>query len=120
VSSLAHCQKRHQCCIDLSTNSLRINNTEVPFLSEHELPAKAHRMGQEEVADELSDAAGAGKSAGVAGPSSAKKEFPGSGQSLGATPKSSAAGGTPATAPAASTAKPSFPEAHIESVSIVH
>lgn len=77
-------------------------------------------MGQEEVADEMSDAAGAAKPAGVAGPSSAKNEFPGHGQSLGATPKSSAAGGAPTPAPAASTAKPSFPEAHIESVSNVH
>lgn len=36
--------KRHQACIDLSTNTLRIGQTEIPFLSEHELPDKA-RMG---------------------------------------------------------------------------
>lgn len=33
--------KRHQACIDLSANTLRIGNTEIPFLSEHELPDKA-------------------------------------------------------------------------------
>lgn len=33
--------KRHQACIDLSTNTLRIAKTEIPFLSEHELPEQA-------------------------------------------------------------------------------
>lgn len=33
--------KRHQACIDLSTNTLRIGETDIPFLSEHELPEKA-------------------------------------------------------------------------------
>ncbi|KAJ3262611.1 DNA damage-inducible protein 1 [Boothiomyces macroporosus] len=33
--------KRHQACIDLEKNVLRINGEEVPFLSEHELPDKA-------------------------------------------------------------------------------
>lgn len=33
--------KRHQACIDLSTNTLRIGDVDIPFLSEHELPEKA-------------------------------------------------------------------------------
>ncbi|GMK58201.1 hypothetical protein CspeluHIS016_0502330 [Cutaneotrichosporon spelunceum] len=36
--------KRHQACIDLSANCLRFGDTNVPFLSEHELP-EAARMG---------------------------------------------------------------------------
>lgn len=35
--------KRHQACIDLSTNTLRIAKTEIPFLSEHELPESARQ-----------------------------------------------------------------------------
>jgi DNA damage-inducible protein 1 len=36
--------KRHQACIDLSANCLRIGEVSIPFLSEHELPEKArHR-----------------------------------------------------------------------------
>jgi hypothetical protein len=52
----------------------------------------------------------------VAGPSSipAKTEFPGSGQPLGAKPASVL---PPAAATALKPAAPTFPEAHIESVS---
>jgi len=52
----------------------------------------------------------------VAGPSStpAKTEFPGSGQPLGAKPASVV---PPAAATASKPAIPTFPEAHIESVS---
>nr|XP_019007569.1 DNA damage-inducible protein 1 [Kwoniella pini CBS 10737]OCF46350.1 DNA damage-inducible protein 1 [Kwoniella pini CBS 10737] len=85
--------KRHQCCIDLSTNVLRISNTEVPFLAEHELPEKARRRGEAELADEMGEAASQGIKAGVANPTIPKKDFPGSGQSLGgasAGPSSSA------------------------------
>ncbi|GFZ43430.1 DNA damage-inducible protein 1 [Saitozyma sp. JCM 24511] len=76
--------KRHQCCIDLSTNTLRIQNTEIPFLAEHELPDKARRRGEADIAEELGDAASQGIQAGVASPTQAKKSFPGQGQSLGA------------------------------------
>ena len=101
-------QKRHQCCIDLSTNTLRINNTEVPFLSEHELPEKARQMEEPEAAE-------GGPSAGgkqtLPGPSATKTEFPGSGQPLGAKPSSIPP------RPAAPTPAGQYPEAHIESVS---
>ncbi|RSH90394.1 DNA damage-inducible protein 1 [Saitozyma podzolica] len=91
--------KRHQCCIDLSTNTLRIQNTEIPFLAEHELPDKARRRGEADIAEELGEAASQGIQAGVASPTQAKKSFPGQGQSLGAgasgsgDASSSAAGG---------------------------
>ncbi|KAJ3047552.1 DNA damage-inducible protein 1 [Rhizophlyctis rosea] len=39
--------KRHQACIDLEKNVLRINGEEVPFLAEHELPAKARWDGEQ-------------------------------------------------------------------------
>lgn len=39
--------KRHQACIDLSTNTLRIAKTEIPFLSEHELPEQARMRAPE-------------------------------------------------------------------------
>ena len=39
--------RRYQCCIDLHKNVLRfgsISNAELPFLAEHELPAKLRRV----------------------------------------------------------------------------
>ncbi|KAF9952153.1 DNA damage-inducible protein 1 [Mortierella alpina] len=38
--------KRHQACIDLAKNALIINDTEVKFLSEHELPSSAKENGE--------------------------------------------------------------------------
>ncbi|KAG0016784.1 DNA damage-inducible protein 1 [Podila clonocystis] len=38
--------KRHQACIDLSKNALIINDIEVRFLSEHELPSSAKETGE--------------------------------------------------------------------------
>ena len=44
--------KRHQCCIDLKENVLRLGSIEksVPFLGEHELPSFAKAHGEEETA----------------------------------------------------------------------
>jgi DNA damage-inducible protein 1 len=53
-------QKRHQACIDLSTNTLRIAQVEIPFLSEHELPEQAKRRHVEEVGQEMGQAAAQG------------------------------------------------------------
>ncbi|KAF9275102.1 DNA damage-inducible protein 1 [Mortierella alpina] len=38
--------KRHQACIDLAKNALIINDIEVKFLSEHELPSSAKENGE--------------------------------------------------------------------------
>nr|ODO02671.1 DNA damage-inducible protein 1 [Cryptococcus depauperatus CBS 7855] len=76
--------KRHQCCIDLASNSLRINDTEVPFLSEHELPDKARRRGAAEIAEEMGQAAGQGIKAGVASSRTTTTSFPGAGRALNA------------------------------------
>ncbi|KAK4688111.1 DNA damage-inducible protein 1, partial [Tremellales sp. Uapishka_1] len=44
--------KRHQACIDLSTNTLRINGEEIPFLAEHEI-AKETRRETGKIGDEV-------------------------------------------------------------------
>ncbi len=121
--------KRHQACIDLEKNCLRIQGREVPFLPEHELPDKAHRLGGEEVAEELGQAAAGGTSA-VAGPSTAAAAagkgkgggggFPGAGQALGVGP-SGTSSQKPERTGAFSGAPPvtatTFPEADIQAVS---
>ncbi|CAD6587707.1 MAG: DNA damage-inducible protein 1 [Tremellales sp. Tagirdzhanova-0007] len=95
--------KRHQCCIDLSTNTLRIQSTEIPFLSEHELPDKARRRDAAAVADEMGDAAASGVKAGVASPNATSsnattREFPGRGQTIvpGRSGRSVESGSAPA------------------------
>jgi DNA damage-inducible protein 1 len=57
----------------------------VPFLSEHELPDKARRLGEAEVAEEMGSSAAQGVRAGVADPNEKNKgrAFPGSGAALG-------------------------------------
>lgn len=62
--------KRHQACIDLSTNRLRIGTTEIPFLSEHQLPAKSRSP--HDMAPEPSSAAITPTASSSAGPSSSK------------------------------------------------
>lgn len=78
--------KAHQACIDLGKNVLRIQNTEVRFLSEHELPDKARYM------DGGEDATAAVPPSGNAGPGAsassrpATSSFPGGGHTLASTP----------------------------------
>ncbi|THH27645.1 hypothetical protein EUX98_g6548 [Antrodiella citrinella] len=95
--------KAHQACIDLGKNVLRIQDREVKFLAEHELPDKARSL----------DAGVPDGDAPQAGPSSNPQSpppqpFPGSGHTIG---------GIPARTPPAvaqSQARPSpFPEAAI-------
>ncbi|BGP53168.1 hypothetical protein JCM8202_003683 [Rhodotorula sphaerocarpa] len=119
--------KRHQCCIDLRRNALIIQEREVPFLPEHELP----RPGQEEfeldgdgnpvpvgsaaVSLGSNAAASTSGSAGSATPSSSATGFPGSGRTLGSSPSSSAPepkrvrSGSPSAAAVASSASSSAP-----------
>lgn len=104
--------KRHQACIDLEKNVLRIQGREVPFLAEHELPNKARQM--EELAEEVDQASATGNlplAPKVPGPSTASSSntFAGAGQKLGGpgTSSSPASGGAPS----------KFPEASIVAVS---
>lgn len=90
--------KRHQCCIDLSTNTLRIQDTEIPFLPEHELPEKARRRDAADIAQEMGDAASQGVHAGVASPTREKATpFPGVGNTVGKSSASGSGSGTTAT-----------------------
>lgn len=82
-------QKRYQCSIDLGANVLRVQNTEVPFLPEHELP-KNELQRDIQAAQHASDAQ-AGSSSGPSQSTSASagagpSTFPGSGNVIGSTP----------------------------------
>ncbi|RSH84680.1 DNA damage-inducible protein 1 [Apiotrichum porosum] len=63
--------KRHQACIDLSTNTLRIGATEIPFLSEHQLPIK-DRAPPHDSAGEASASTAPVASSSTAGPSTSR------------------------------------------------
>nr|XP_018265094.1 DNA damage-inducible protein 1 [Kwoniella dejecticola CBS 10117]OBR87252.1 DNA damage-inducible protein 1 [Kwoniella dejecticola CBS 10117] len=78
--------KRHQCCIDLSTNSLRINGIDVPFLPEHEIPTGPLHLGSAEVAGDVRNAATQGAKAGVGSPPLPMKPIPRSGPSTSGGP----------------------------------
>jgi DNA damage-inducible protein 1 len=53
--------KRHQCCIDLEKNELRVGSIgkSVPFLGEHALPAAAKAIDEAEARNRAADGAGA-------------------------------------------------------------
>jgi DNA damage-inducible protein 1 len=53
--------KRHQCCIDLEKNELRVGSIgkSVPFLGEHALPASAKAIDEAEARNRAADGAGA-------------------------------------------------------------
>lgn len=87
--------KSYQASIDLEKNVLRIQGREIPFLSEHELPAKARGLGEEEALN--ADSSGAGTSVfhffrcivinfTFSGPSTGPQRFPGGGATLGGPP----------------------------------
>ena len=90
--------KRHQACIDLEKNVLRIQGREVPFLAEHELPEKARHT--EELAQEVDRASATGnlplgpkEPQDRAQPStSSTSTFTGSGHKLGSPSSSQAPG----------------------------
>ena len=106
--------KRHQACIDLEKNCLRIQGREIPFLAEHELPSKAR--GMEELAGELEAASVVPGAKGIAPtrphavPSSSTSSFPGSGHTLAPSGTSATQQPNPAL---------SFPEADIQAVGLV-
>ncbi|ODO07623.1 DNA damage-inducible protein 1 [Cryptococcus wingfieldii CBS 7118] len=74
--------KRHQCCIDLPKNCLRVGDVEVPFLAEHELPSEKKREEDRKVAEDMRDAAAMGKKVEATSSAAAGSSFPGAGQSL--------------------------------------
>ncbi|KAF8638564.1 hypothetical protein AX17_002107 [Amanita inopinata Kibby_2008] len=100
--------KAHQACIDLQKGVLRIQNREVKFLSEHELPDKARDpiIGEQE----LTGTASGPSASSVSSPprsSLQQRPFPGAGQTISGSPASrsddnnlgtltGAAGGQPA------------------------
>lgn len=88
--------KAHQACIDLEKNVLRIQNREVRFLSEHELPDKARIM---DSGAEDPSTAGPSTSAPTQNQPPATSSFPGGGHTLASTPSGAPPRG-PAGAPA--------------------
>jgi hypothetical protein len=113
-------QKRHQCCIDLSTNTLRISSTEIPFLSEHELPDKARRRGEQEIAEEMGiNPVDIGSTAAVADRSGTGSLFPGAGNSLTTSAAASGASNVEPGLHAGSTGASAFKESDIQTVNTV-
>lgn len=96
--------KAHQACIDLEKNVLRIQNREVRFLSEHELPEKS-RLAEEEVLEAPIPTA--------APPRAPDGGFSGSGRTLGASP---AAGPSRSRAPQSSVPAQRYPERDIRTI----
>ncbi|GAA6015574.1 hypothetical protein JCM10207_008132 [Rhodosporidiobolus poonsookiae] len=95
--------KRYQCSIDLKQNALIIQDRQIPFLSEHEIPkssyedveldAQGNPVPAGTAASTLSSATSAVSSnpaaqtsSASASSSSASKPFPGSGRALGSSP----------------------------------
>jgi DNA damage-inducible protein 1 len=100
--------KRHQCCVDLEKNELRVGSIgkAVPFLGEHALPASAKALTGEDEARAGDDEAGAAGAAAGSGPAETKAaELSGSAATVaGGVPAGSMdASPAPAPAPGAST-----------------
>jgi len=109
--------KRHQACIDLEKNVLRIQGREVRFLAEHELPNKARQV--EELAEEIDQASATGNLPLAPKVPAAGSTFSGAGQKLGGGGVgASASTSTPApSSTAASGPGSQYPESSIEAVS---
>ena len=106
--------KAHQACIDLEKNCLRIRGREVRFLSEHELPEQARQF-ENPQGGLNAPGAGAANPSSSAGPSSSsgqqREHFPGSGNTLGATP-----GSAPGVPVGGAAPRAAHPEASIETL----
>ena len=102
--------KRHQCCVDLEKNELRVGSIgkAVPFLGEHALPASAKALTGEDEARAGDDEAGAAGAAAGSGP--AETEAAGLSGSA-----ATVAGGVPAGSMDASPAPAPAPGASTES-----
>lgn len=112
--------KAHQACIDLEKGVLRIQNREVRFLSEHELPDKARIMDAVPEDPAAAPSAGSSSSSGAtpapSNPTPAPA-FPGGGNTLGSSssgvPRAAVAAQRRAPAP---TAARQYPESDIETL----
>ncbi|KAG0057748.1 DNA damage-inducible protein 1 [Gryganskiella cystojenkinii] len=91
--------KRHQAVIDLAKNALVINETEIRFLSEHELPSSAKDSG-ELTQEELASIGGTVPNAGAGS---------GSGSGSGAPAQPAASASSTLTAPTTSSSTPAAP-----------
>jgi DNA damage-inducible protein 1 len=102
--------KAHQACIDLAKNVLRIQDREVRFLAEHELPDKARNP--ELVAEQEALLSSASSSSSRPGANAnTSSSFPGGGRTLGSAPTPANAGRS--TTPAHSSAMNRYPEEQI-------
>jgi DNA damage-inducible protein 1 len=83
--------KAHQAIIDLQKNVLRIQGREVKFLAEHELPDKARIIENAEINDTMpvASTSEATRRDSRRGSPSRSGHFPGSGHTLGRTPRPS-------------------------------
>ncbi|THU89865.1 snare binding protein, partial [Dendrothele bispora CBS 962.96] len=77
--------KAHQACLDLKKGVLRIQNREIPFLSEHELPQRVRDPIYPPTSEPSSSSGSGPSSSGTSNPPSS---FPGSGATLGGAPTS--------------------------------
>ncbi|KAF9969068.1 DNA damage-inducible protein 1, partial [Actinomortierella ambigua] len=105
--------KRHQACIDLKKNALVINDTEIRFLSEHELPQNAKVQG-ELTPEELAQIGGSVPHVADSGSGSGS----GSAAAAGASGSgaASASSSTPAPTPSPAPASVATPAASIPAV----
>ena len=95
--------RAHQACIDLEKNVLRIQNREVGFLPEHELPEKARIM-DSGADDPTSPDPSAGPSSSGTGPAVQNQPprtsyFPGGGRTLASAPSAGVGRGALAMGP---------------------
>ncbi|KAJ3189532.1 DNA damage-inducible protein 1 [Irineochytrium annulatum] len=103
--------KRHQACIDLEKNVLRIHGEELPFLSEHELPEKAREKEARVVSSDDAVAATSSSSTVVPTPGAPPPPAVAGAKSAAPAPMQGVAGGGGgggAAAPAG------FPEEHVK------
>ncbi|KAI9328185.1 hypothetical protein DFJ73DRAFT_128113 [Zopfochytrium polystomum] len=90
--------KRHLACIDLEKNCLRINNEEIAFLPEHELPDQARELPAASSSSSGESAASprANASSSLSSPSRTGGAGAGAGDSTAAPPAAAASPGSPA------------------------
>jgi DNA damage-inducible protein 1 len=103
--------KRHQCCIDLKDNLLKLGTIDktIPFLGESELPSFAKAMGEpeEEAWEELPAGSGGAGGSGGGGGAAGAGAGAGAGAAGGAAGGGASGGASPwAPAPAAAAAAP--------------